>query len=153
MPHVPAPRHAPRPAPRARCAGLLGVVLAVLGGLLLAPAGAATAAPSDVVDGLVLRYDLSQTSGTAVVDTSGHGRDGTLTGGGTWTGAGGLALDGVDDHVKLPNDVMAGLSSITVSTDVYVDPTQATPFFIWGLGNTASSGSGTGYLMASGNRC
>ncbi len=68
-----------------------------------------------MVDGLVLRYDLTQTSGTAVADSSGNGRTGTLVGGGTWTGDGGLALDGVDDHVKLPNNVMAGLSSITVS--------------------------------------
>jgi beta-xylosidase len=133
------------------------VVLALVGGTLLATPGAsaapapAAAAAADVTDGLLLRYDLTQTSGTVVTDTSGHGRDGALTGGGTWTGAQGLALDGVDDHVRLPNNLMAGLTEITVSTDVFVESTQATPFFLWGLGNTASSGSGTGYLMASGN--
>lgn len=124
---------------------------ALVGGTLLATPSPSSAAAADVTDGLLLRYDLTQTSGTVVTDTSGNGRDGTLTGGGTWTGAQGLALDGVDDHVKLPNNLMAGLSEITVSTDVFIESTQATPFFIWGLGNPATSNSGTGYLMVSGN--
>jgi beta-xylosidase len=130
----------------------LGVVLALLTGLMLLPPGTAHAVDStDVTDGLLLRYDLTQTSGTTVTDSSGNGRDGTLTNGGTWTGAGGLALDGTDDYVKLPNNLMTGLSAITVSANVYVATDQATPFFIWGLGNTASGSSGTGYLMTSGN--
>lgn len=136
---------------RLRLAG--SVVLALVASTLLAPAaalGAPTSTATDVTDGLVLRYDLTQAAGTTVTDSSGHGRDGTLTGGGTWTGSG-LSLDGVDDHVKLPNDVMAGLSAITVSADVFVATDQATPFFLWGLGNSATSSAGTGYLMASGN--
>lgn len=137
------------PFPRRRAAAW-STTVALVAGLLLALPQAAAAA-EDVTDGLVLRYDLTQASGTVVTDTSGNGKDGTLTGGGTWTGATGLALDGVDDHVKLPNNIMAGLSSITVSVDVYIESTQATPFFIWGLGNPATSGAGTGYLMASGN--
>jgi beta-xylosidase len=132
----------------------LAVVLALVASPLLLLPGTATAvtslAAADVTDGLLLRYDLTQASGTTVTDSSGNGRDGTLSGGGTWTGSG-LALDGVDDHVKLPNNIMAGLSSITLSTDVYIESSQATPFFIWGLGNTATGSSGTGYLFASGN--
>lgn len=128
------------------------LALALAGSALVGATSApAAAAPTDVTDGLLLRYDLTQTSGTTVVDTSGNGRDGTLSGGGTWTGEQGLTLDGVDDHVKLPNNLMAGLAEITVSTDVYVESSQATPFFIWGLGNPATSGTGTGYLMTSGN--
>lgn len=110
-----------------------------------------TAHAAEVTDGLVLKYDLTQASGTTVVDSSGNGKDGTLNGGGTWGGANGLALDGADDHVKLPDNIMAGLSSITVSTEVYVEPTQANPYFIWGLGNSATSNSGTGYFFASGD--
>ena len=59
--------------------------------------------------------------------TSVYGSNRTLNGGGTWGGASGLTLDGTDDYVKLPNNIMAGLSSITVSTEVYIEPTQATP--------------------------
>jgi len=137
---------APASASHARIA--IGLVLGVLATLLLGITAPARAA--DVTDGLILRYDLTQTSGTTVADSSGNGRNGTLSGG-TWAGTNGLALDGVDDYVKLPNNVMAGLSSITISTDVYVAVDQATPFFIWGLGNSATSSSGTGYLFSSGN--
>ncbi|SDC89628.1 family 43 glycosylhydrolase [Nocardioides lianchengensis] len=139
----------PAPPPSTLRALASAVVLALCGGLLLATP--ARAAAADVTDGLLLRYDLTQASGTTVTDSSGNGRDGTVVGGGTWSGAQGLALDGVDDHVKLPNNVMAGLSSITVSTDVFIESSQATPYFIWGLGNPATSSTGTGYLMASGN--
>ncbi|MFC5729465.1 MULTISPECIES: family 43 glycosylhydrolase [Nocardioides] len=130
-----------------RLPALLALAL-VSGLLLLLPAVPPAAA--DVTEGLVLRYDLDQASGTTVVDTSGQGRDGTLVGGGTWAG-GSLSLDGVDDHVKLPNNVLAGLDSITVHLDVFVASSQAAPFFLWGLGNAADSGAGTGYLFASGN--
>lgn len=148
------PEVAPCPTPpAARRTAATSLVLAVLAGLLMAlPTTAATAAAADVTDGLVLRYDLTQASGTTVVDSSGNGKDGTLSGGGTWTGANGLALDGVDDHVKLPNDIMAGLDSITVSTDVYIEPSQGGNYFIFGLGNAATTApSGSGYLMATGN--
>jgi len=47
--------------------------------------------------------------------------------------------------------MMAGLDAITVSTQVWMDPTQATPYFIWGLGNTDSGGAGNGYLFTTGN--
>jgi len=149
MPHaLHTVARSPRPGTFRAAVGT--VLLALLGGLvLLAPP--APAAAADVTDGLLLRYDLTQAAGTAVTDSSGNGNDGTLVGGGTWTGGTGLALDGVDDHVKLPNNILAGLSAVTVSVDVFIENTQANPYFIWGLGNTASSGSGTGYLMASGN--
>nr|MDT0659272.1 family 43 glycosylhydrolase [Micromonospora sp. DSM 115978] len=126
---------------------IAGLLLA--SSVLLVPGTPAVAA--DVTDGLLLRYDLTQTEGSTVTDSSGNGRHGTLVGGGTWTGQGGLLLDGVDDHVRLPNDLMAGLSSITVSLDAYVDPAQQAPYFLWGLGNSATSSGGTGYLFTSGD--
>lgn len=125
------------------------LALALTAGLLLLVPMARPAVAADVTDGLVLRYDLDQASGTTVTDSSGNGRDGTLVGG-TW-GGGVLALDGVDDHVKLPNNVTAGVDAITVHLDVFVESSQATPFFLWGLGNPATSGAGTGYLFSSGN--
>lgn len=153
---MPAAPPLPSRRPRGRVLAML-VAAAVAGGTLLtapqAAGAAAPAPPADVTDGLLLRYDLTQTSGTVVADTSGNGRDGTLSGGGTWTGTQGLALDGVDDHVRLPDNLTAGLTSITVSTDVYLEPSQAGNYFLWNLGNTAvgSPASGSGYLFASGN--
>lgn len=122
---------------------------ALLAGLLLAAPGVARAA--DVTDGMILRYDLTQASGTAVTDSSGNGNTGTLTGSGTWAGSDGLRLDGSSAYVRLPNNIMAGLSSITVSTQVLVDAKQGAPYFLWGMGNPATSGSGSGYLFASGD--
>ena len=112
-------------------------------------AGAAPAAGADA--GLVLRYALDGTTGTTAVDSSGNGRDGTLKGGATLTGSEGLALDGSTGYVKLPDDVMAGLSSITVSTQVLVKPSQSTPYMLWAFGNTDSGGVGNGYLFATGD--
>ena len=62
--------------------GAATALLALLGGQLLLPPMAADAAAEDVTAGLVLRYDLAQTSGTTVTDSSGNGRDAHV--GGRW---------------------------------------------------------------------
>lgn len=117
----------------------------VLGGLAAgAPAQAA------VDDGLVLKYNLTEPTGTVAEDTSGNGRNGAISGDASRLGDEGLQLGGTNAHVRLPNDVMRGLDSITVSTDVKLASDQATPYFIWGLGNT-SNGTGNGYLFTTGN--
>ncbi|QRK11372.1 family 43 glycosylhydrolase [Archangium violaceum] len=100
---------------------------------------------------LVVHYALNETSGTVATDSSGNGRDGTVSGGAAWQGSEGLALDGVDDFVQLPNDVLGGLTSITVSTEVLIKPAQTTPYLIWGLGNPVTGSQGTGYLSTTGN--
>ena len=53
--------------------------------------------------GLVAAYAFNDGSGTTLLDASGHGRNGTITGA-TWTtgrNGGGLSFDGADDHVAL----------------------------------------------------
>jgi beta-xylosidase len=109
--------------------------------------------PTPVVadaNGLVAHYELDTTSGTTAVDSTGHGYDGTVSGDATWAD-GGLTLGGTNGHVKLPDNMMTGLEAITVSTQVWVDPTQPTPYFIWGMGNTDGGGTGNGYLFTTGN--
>ncbi len=126
---------------------LLAVGLTAVGlSAAVVPSAAAT-----LDDGLVVRYDLTQTSGTTVTDTSGFGRDGTLRGDGAWQGAEGLRLGGTDGHVRLPDDVMDGLTDITVSAQVNIAADQSVPYFVWGFGNTLN-GSGNGYLFATGDR-
>ena len=100
---------------------------------------------------LVAHYGLDETSGAVAADQSGNGRDATIVGGPALMGGEGVRLDGVDDHVRLPNDILAGLTSITVSTEVLIRTTQSTPYFIYGMGNTNSSGVGNGYLFSTGN--
>ncbi|WP_405725840.1 family 43 glycosylhydrolase [Streptomyces sp. NBC_00028] len=149
--------HLARPRTRARrwagrLAGLTAVSL-LLG--LAAPVTSATAATeaetADVTDGLALWYKLDAASGSTVTDASGNGRDGTVSGTADWSGTGqGLAFNGSDTYVKVPNDVMKGMTSITVSTDVLIDAAQTTPYFIYGFGNSSGS-NGNGYLFTTGN--
>jgi hypothetical protein len=124
---------------------LITAAALVLGGLAAsAPAHAA------VDDGLVLKYNLTEAAGTVAEDSSGNGRNGVISGDATSLGSEGLQLGGTNGHVRLPNDVMRGLSSITVSTDVKIAADQGAPYFIWGMGNT-TNGTGNGYLFTTGN--
>ncbi|HEY0000257.1 MAG TPA: family 43 glycosylhydrolase, partial [Actinoplanes sp.] len=101
-------------------------------------------------DGLIARYDLGTASGTTVADASGNGNDAVLAGGAS-AADGSLTFDGTDDHVRLPDNAMAGLSAMTVFAEVWVDPAQATPYFLWGLGNTTPAGAGNGYVFSTGD--
>lgn len=114
-------------------------------------ASVTTSSAATLDDGLVVRYDLTQASGTAVTDTSGNGRDGTLSGDTTWLGAEGLRLGGANGHVRLPDNVIRGLTDVTFSVQVDLAADQSVPYFLWGLGNTRD-GSGNGYLFATGDQ-
>ncbi|MFF7445466.1 MULTISPECIES: family 43 glycosylhydrolase [unclassified Streptomyces] len=142
----------PRTRARRRTGRLAGLTVASLFLGLLAPVLPAQAAgAADVTDGLALWYKLDGSSGSTVTDASGNGRDGTVVGTANWSDTGqGLAFNGSDTYVKAPNDVMKGMASITVSTDVLIDATQSTPYFLYGFGNS-SGGNGNGYLFTTGN--
>ena len=131
---------------RSRSALLAALSLLLAAGPLLS----AEPAHADTVNGLLLWYPLNEASGTVATDSSGHGNDGTVKGTASWGGDQGLTFDGTDTYIQAPNNIMAGLNSITVSFDTWIDSTQATPYFLYGFGNT-SNGQGNGYLMASGN--
>ncbi|MFM9557645.1 MULTISPECIES: family 43 glycosylhydrolase [Streptomyces] len=116
---------------------------------VVGPASPAQAA--DITDGLALWYKLDATSGTVAADASGNGRDGTVNGTASWAGAGeGLTFNGSDTYIKVPDNIMSGMNSITVAMDVRIDATQATPYFLYGFGNT-TNGAGNGYLFSTGN--
>ncbi|MFI7339907.1 family 43 glycosylhydrolase [Streptomyces sp. NPDC050085] len=96
--------------------------------------------------GLVAHWPL----GSDAEDVSGHGYHGTAEGDASWSD-GALVLGGATGHVKLPDDMLAGLDAVTVAADVWVDEDQATPYFLYGFGNTAAAtGYGDGYLFSSG---
>ncbi|MGN9758529.1 immunoglobulin-like domain-containing protein, partial [Streptomyces sp. SD31] len=135
-----------------RLAGLTAASLVLGLAASTVPAQAAdTAAPAEITDGLALWYKLDATSGSTVTDASGNGRDGTVSGAADWSGTGeGLAFNGSDTYVKVPNDVMKSMDAITVSMDVRIDSTQSTPYFLYGFGNSSGS-SGNGYLFTTGN--
>ncbi|MDF2268524.1 family 43 glycosylhydrolase [Streptomyces coacervatus] len=126
-------------------------MLLALAGPALPAQAAPTAEASGLTDGLALWYKLDAGSGTTVSDTSGNGRDGTVNGTADWSASGqGLAFNGSDTYIKVPDDVMKGMDSITVSLDVLIDSAQSTPYFLYGFGNSSGS-SGNGYLFTTGN--
>ncbi|THV36391.1 immunoglobulin-like domain-containing protein [Glycomyces buryatensis] len=123
---------------------LLWTAVAAVAAVAIPSAAAIAATPNSPL----LWYEFDETGGTVVHDSSGNGLDGTVVGGATW--GDGLELDGIDDHVDMPDDLMAGLDSITVTAEVWIEADQPSPYFIYGLGNT-SGDRGDGYLFTTGN--
>jgi GH43 family beta-xylosidase len=142
--------HSVRPQSRRRFRQ--GAVAAVAAAALLAGAVglSAPAQAAEITDGLALWYKLDSASGTVAVDSSGNGRNGTVNGTAGWSGTEGLTFNGSDTYVKVPDNIMSGMNSITVSMDVQIDAAQATPYFLYGFGNT-SNGAGNGYLFTTGD--
>lgn len=99
--------------------------------------------------GVIADYDLTGGASTTVTDSSGNGRNAVLHGDVTRS-SNGLTFGGTDGYVNLPNNLMTGLSEISVSTRVWVDPGQQTPYFLFNLGNS-TNGAGDGYLFATGD--
>ena len=128
------------------------VSLAVIGTGLSAAGIASAAAPTD---GLIGEYVFSQTAGASVPNSA--------------TGAGALAaatvVNGSDDRwtgdslqftggaknssanwVRLPNDILAGKTAATISTEVKIDASMKSAFnFLWNVGND----SPTSYFFTS----
>lgn len=88
-------------------------------------------------------YRFDETSGTTAADATGNGKTAQLVGGASWTTGkigGGVLLDGVNGHVKIADDVLAGASAYSVATWVRLDeaPRAWTRVFDIGTGTTAS---------------
>lgn len=119
------------------------IAATVLGSLLLAAAAEAR---------LLLFLPLNDTSGTRATDYSGNNRHGSYVNGTQLQGAEGARLDGTNDYIALPADLMRGAARITVSIDVLIRREQSNYYFIFGLGNTnARTGVGAGYVFATGD--
>ena len=140
-------RHAVRRKRPLRLWGLLIASLSLIAGLVV-PGAIARAA--EVTDGLVAWYKLDAASGTTVADVSGNNRNATVNGTAAFDGDQGLAFNGSNTYLKLPDNLMRGLNSISVSMDVLVDPTQSGAYWLYGFGNT-NGNDGNGYLFATGN--
>jgi len=145
------------PIRRARRLGrsLLAILLALVGlsgltGIAVAPAGAA-----DQVDpGLIAWYRLDETTGTVATDSSGHGANAVVSGTAAWragdgfTFTGGAASSG--NAIKLPDNLLSGLTDVTVDLDVNVATDLSGFWFMFNLGNQQSWPNGAGYLFVTG---
>ncbi|OLT54231.1 hypothetical protein BJF88_09785 [Cellulosimicrobium sp. CUA-896] len=128
----------------------MGALTATMLGAATAPAVADVGGPTD--EGLVAWYplDAAHTTGGTTANLAEGSTFGPATVHGATATPDGLALDGTDDYVDLPDHLLAGLTDATVSLDVLVDPTHGTPYFVYGLGNTSGT-AGNGYLFTTGN--
>ncbi|KAK2056584.1 family 43 glycosyl hydrolase [Colletotrichum caudatum] len=126
-----------------------GTVIAVTAAELAALREAAPARRAVNDDGEILRYDFTAVEGTQVQDASGNGNNAVVNGGASVID-GALNFDGIDDFVQLPDNIISGVEDISIEARVFLDASQQTPYFIYGIGNTAS-GSGDGYLFATGS--
>ncbi len=78
-------------------------------------------------EGLMAWWKLNEGSGTAVVDSSGNGKGGTINGG-TWSttaGISSLSFDGKSSYVSLPTLDLNNLNSVTVVSWIYCDLTKS----------------------------
>lgn len=135
-------REATPAARRARrwIAGATGALLAA-GSLALAGPGAATA----VTDGaLLVSYDFSESTGTVAHDLSGGGRDGVVAGGEAWRG-GYLQLTGAN-HVKLPDDLLAGRSTATIVVETNPAALSGNKF-LWNIGGSGEGATGQFFVQ------
>ncbi|KAL0940117.1 Xylosidase/arabinosidase 2 [Colletotrichum truncatum] len=128
-----------------------GTVISVTAAELAALTKSASDPASGTVnaDGEILRYNFTSVEGTTVNDASGNGNNGVIYGSAA-VKDGVLTFDGVDDFIKLPDNVISGVENIAIEARVLLDASQQTPYFIYGLGNTLN-GNGNGYLFTTGS--
>ncbi|KAK5652024.1 hypothetical protein OQA88_10927 [Cercophora sp. LCS_1] len=101
---------------------------------------------------LLLHLPLNETSGTRARDYSGNNLHATYVNGPQLQGSNGARLDGVNDYIQLPDNLVRNLGSLTASIEVSIRGEQTGQYFIWGIGNTAkATGFGYGYLFATGD--
>lgn len=97
----------------------------------------------------ILAYTFNESSAHHIEDKSGYGNHATAIGGVTFK-EGTVRLNGKDGYIHLPDDLMKNLDAITVYAEVNIDKQQASPYFIYGLGNTKGD-RGDGYLFTTGD--
>ncbi|MCR2817780.1 Ig-like domain repeat protein [Microbacterium sp. zg.Y1090] len=138
---------------RRRLAGLLTVAALCLGGAVATPALAA-APEGDITDGLVHRFVLDETSGTVLANTGSAGAAANatlvnpervaLTGSGVRFNPDDYAYSLEGGYAQLPADLTAGMSSVTVDYDIWIDPANVGEHQIWGIGAKASCDDAAG---------
>jgi hypothetical protein len=138
---------------RALAASLAGAALAIAG---LSPIAADPASGQDAVptSGLLAEYLFDETAGSTVANSAASGVGPATVVNGTdalWTGsslvfAGGAKTSTTANWVRLPDDLLTGKTSATVTIETKLDPTMKNNWnFLWNIG----SDSTTQYYFAS----
>lgn len=145
------PTSPPRHARRGLAA--LGAAAVLLAGLSAPPAAAADAAIPQ--SGLLAEYLFDETSGSTVPNTASGASVGAATVvNGTnaqWTGsslvfAGGAKTSTAANWVRLPDNILSGKNSATITIETKYDASMASAYnFLWNIGNDST----TSYYFAS----
>src|SRR5262252_10836249 len=109
-----------------------------------------TAIATNVPPVLTHRYSFEGAPGTAFVADSVGTANGTLFGGGSFTGDGKLNLFGANGFVDLPNGIISALSNVTLETWLtWNGGAQWQRIFDFGSNSGGENGQGTGltYLL------
>ncbi|MBD8477260.1 LamG-like jellyroll fold domain-containing protein [Microbacterium sp. CFBP 8794] len=151
--HSTAPTASARPSTRHRRGAILGLVtgIALLAGglvpLAAAPAAAETGIPSG---GLRAEYVFDETSGSSVPNSAPTALGAATVVNGTdalWSGSslvftGGAKTSPTASWVRLPNDVLAGSRSATVTIETKLDASMKNNFhFLWNIGSDSPTRS------------
>ncbi|MDQ0574107.1 family 43 glycosylhydrolase [Agromyces albus] len=115
-----------------------------------APAAAPTASSSAPTDGLIGQYLFTQGAGTTVANSAtgpGAVGDATVVNGtdDLWNGdslsfIGGDKSSPTANWVELPDDILAGKESASITTEVQIDASMKSNFnFLWNIGNDANT--------------
>ena len=129
-----------------RGAAAVAIATAVAPGLI-GPTGAYGAEITAPRTGLVAEYLFSQEAGTAVPNTAGSSVGAATVVNGTdahWTGSSlvltGGAKGGAGDWVRLPDSLLAGEESATITVETKFDPSMASAWhFLWNIGSEDTS--------------
>jgi hypothetical protein len=91
--------------------------------------------------GLVVFYPFDETGGTTAADASGNNRTATLMGGATFAGGlqnNAVTMNGSSQYVSLPNGIVSGLASFSISAWVKLSAAPAwSRIFDFGTGTNA----------------
>ncbi len=146
---------------RLRATGIIAAATLCVGVVVATPASA-DPVHEDVLDGLVHQFKLDETAGTVLANSgsAGAAANATLVNAGKTQ----LTGDGVrfnpDDYadalsggyVQLPGNLTAGMDSVTIDYDIWIDPANVGEHQIWSLGNRTScdaAGTQQGQLFSS----
>jgi hypothetical protein len=97
-------------------------------------------------DGRLVHLKLDEGAGTTAADASGNGNNGTLINGAAWapgTSGQGVALDGVDDYVRVPHTAALNAFPLTVTAWFKTSTTSG----VGALVNKYTAGSFNGYQV------
>ncbi|WP_171013225.1 LamG-like jellyroll fold domain-containing protein [Microbacterium sp. 2FI] len=146
----PTERSDPQRRTRSLLAAALGAALILTA---LAPAGAAPAVDTVPTSGLVADYAFDQTTGASIPNRVSGGAPATVVNGtdAHWSGsslvfAGGAKTSATANWVRLPDNMLSGKASATVTIETKLDATMKNNWnFLWNIG----SNSTTQYYFAS----